>query len=230
MKRKIYIFLILILCLTITIFTNTNINVLANTDAQNFEVKVIGEGIYYASPDKATIYAKIETYDIQESYAKEKIKADFNNLKSILETYGISPNNISASYNNTYPIKDNCYYDTTVYFSNISFQIEINNLDILESVCEFLDNQENVNINSINYSLKNSNPSYLNALKLAIQDANEKVSSLYSGYNIVLLEIEEEENYYCSTLYKEYITEEISKDINQSLEIRAKIKATFSIE
>lgn len=80
----------------------------------------------------------------------------------------------------------------------------------------------------MNYKVSDCEKYYVQALQVAISNSFIKAQALGSA-NVALVKVEEDYNYCCDCVYREYSKENIATDIATHIEITANIQATYLV-
>lgn len=219
----------LLLCILFGSFTGSNIAVHAlsanndNMDVPPFKIVVRAEGSVEVLPDLAEVFLQIEYADLVKDTAENMAFELFEKTKSQLMEKGIAQEKIKKHSSYTYPCKDSFNND---YRTNIHFSFSVENLNDLQSILEDIEN-DYVTTYNVNYKVSNHEQHYLKALRAAIENSAIKAHLITGLDHLSLVKIEEDYNYCCDYVYREYNKESIEEDISTPIKITASIQATY---
>lgn len=178
-------------------------------------VTIYGEAKKEFAPSEATIYGRIEIIDLQKE--EENVLNIFEELKTNIEEKGgeIEPSFMYDSF---------CNFDgQIIYKSMLDFSIWCN-VENLEDCVKIIDEKEDVNFQSITFSLEDDD-AYNEVLSLATENAKGKAQSLLKVDNLEIENIEEVCHYYNSR-YKDFSAIDYDNLI-ENIVIEARVKLTM---
>lgn len=221
MKQKKYLILMLLLIIMLCSITSYSLPVMAQS---NLEIEIWSEGKIEILPDTAEINFSIQYIDKIEENSYNFTMETYNKILDILSSNNFDESNIKIQYIQTYSLNSN--YDIGFKTClNFSVKTDINNIYDIINLCE----HEYIEVQNINYSNSYNDRYYIDAVKLAIENAKEKVQQIYPNQNFIIENIKEENYYYPAVMYKEYVQQHIEQDMQTPIEIIALVRVTFKI-
>ena len=227
-KYKSKILITICVLLVVSLFSsNPHCLVLAKGElaSNSFELELVSTGQVEVLPDQAEVSISIEFVDLNKEQSQKNCVQLGKNVKEHLVSLGMNELDIKNNNSYTYPI-DNYGENAFKTYANISFVAHD-----LESLNDILGTFQSVYIKVTNicYSSTNYDTYYEQAMLLAQKNALERAHRLYPTSNVKLCKIEEIENYYPVTLYREYNPEFLETDNLTPLEISARVNVEFVI-
>lgn len=223
MKKRIFvIFLLLVATLILTLSGKS----VALAESRSLEsLTITGTSCISVEPDRAKISAEIQTLDIDKTKSNEDNFEIFENLISVLESNGLTKDDITLDYFTSYASYDYNNGKTLLgYYTLTDFSIQLNSLNEIKDYVSLLSENGVTSIKSITYSASNFENKYNEAVLGAIENAKEKAKVL--GYeNLELKEIKEESVYSSSSFSSAY--NKGTFDILGKITISAKVVAIF---
>ncbi len=219
--------LICILIMASLLNFNQNTLIFAKEEnlANSFKLELVSSGQIEVLPDQAEVNLSIEFVDLNKELSQKSCIQISKNVKAHLIYLGIDETNIKNNNSYTYPIEN---YGERAFktYANISFVSQsIDNLDDILSTLQ----SDYIKITNICYSSKDYDTFYEKALLEAQKNALEKAQRLYPNSIVKINKIQEIENYYPVSLYREYNPKFLETDHLTPLEITARVKVTFEI-
>lgn len=150
-------------------------------------ITVLGEGIYITNPDTAEISFGIQTRakTIAEGY--EEIKSIYNKFIETLNSIdNISTQSFVINYSSAYPVQNSPVCE---YQFNCNFSIKTKELSQIDNIIKKASEAGINSYNNVCYTIDDKTNAYNEALKIAKENALNKVSALYT--NAVLKELQE---------------------------------------
>lgn len=150
-------------------------------------ITVLGEGIYITNPDTAEISFGIQTRakTIAEGY--EEIKSIYSKFIETLNSIdNISTQSFVINYSSAYPVQNSPVCE---YQFNCNFSIKTKELSQIDNIIKKASEAGINSYNNVCYTIDNKTNAYNEALKIAKENALNKVSALYT--NAVLKELQE---------------------------------------
>ncbi|MDR4948539.1 SIMPL domain-containing protein [Neobacillus cucumis] len=152
-------------------------------------IKVTGEGTIHLQPDTASVNLGIITEMKELLAAQQQNSKDVAKVIEALRKLGIPANLIQTS---DYRIETEYDYDQGKqlfrdYKINHLLQVKIEDLSLIGKVVDTAV-QNGVNfVSNIQFSLKDKDSFYLQALNLALNNATEKAKTIASNLNVTLI-------------------------------------------
>jgi uncharacterized protein YggE len=176
---------------------NYNLSDYDNINASN-RLKVLGKGKISVKPDTAEMIIGVITEDIQLEVAQEENARITQQVINSIRAIGVSPKNIQTQNYNIRPNYD--YINGKQVFRGYEVS---NNLKVIinkiSSVGEIIDTAVKNGANSVSsiiFSISDETKYYYEALKLAVEDAQNKASvmtnELKVKLNIIPIQINEQ--------------------------------------
>ncbi|MGV8153715.1 MAG: SIMPL domain-containing protein [Alkaliphilus sp.] len=207
----------------------------------NGEIHVNGAGVIMAKPDMALVNVGVETASKNSSDAQSENATIFNKVIESLKKIGIDEKDIKTVSYNMFRER---YYDNEARrtvegnFKVIhSLQIVVRNIDNVGVVIDTaVDNGAN-QVSNIRFTVSDANKYYLEALKLAIENARRKANTMASTMDITSINPKKiiEQGFNIAPLIKEgmdMMAESKAMAPTQiesgELEIRANVQMVFS--
>ncbi|MBN4069390.1 SIMPL domain-containing protein [bacterium AH-315-G05] len=154
----------------------------------NGEIHVNGAGVVMAKPDIALVNVGVETSSKNSSDAQSENATISNKVIESLKKIGIDEKDIKTVSYNMFRER---YYDhetrKTVEgdFKVIhSLQIVVRNIDSVGAIIDTAVNSGANQVNNISFTVSDANKFYLEALKLAIKNANGKANAIANTMKI----------------------------------------------
>ncbi len=229
LSKNSLILISIMLLLLIPMINSSQNAITAYAESSQLSITIDGTAEQEVTPDTATIYANIQSLDLNEKTAKEKSKEIYNKVKNELIQNGLDSKNITII---SFSLNDNQIQNyrqkSLGYCSNLRFQFKTNTKN-MSSFFEILSNNGINDICSIEYSYSQSTNIYNELLKKAMNNAEQKAMDMLSNDNLQIVEITEKDNYYCPTLYKSGL--DVFDDTNNigQIKITAKVQVKFSV-
>ena len=209
-------------------------------------ITLVGEGKINIKPDTSDIVFYVSDISKETTEAQNKNKIKTQNIIDALKEYGISENNIKIQEYSIYPEYDyDDNYDEILKGYRASNKIVIKTKDI-DNIISIIDIGVKNGITScqeISFYIEENNDCYNKALKLALDNANDKanfIADILEKDNIQIIDITEiptynsykNEKYYSEVIYDSESSEE-NKIANTNIsyddiEIESTIYVTYS--
>lgn len=228
MKKNLIIFLTIItIALSIGLITNKSIKVFADEPISE-QITVIGESSTKLSADMAKINCNISFLDKTLEIAKDNAFNKYTQAKTVLKEFGISNENVNLIYFSTHPNYDYSLDRTLLgYNANLSFEFDLDSLESIKPCIDKLIKLGDININNVNYQVKDYVAEYNRVLQEAILNASEKAKTILNKQEVKILSIVEEETYNSCCMYKNFIQDAEESDFNNKISLSAKVKVIF---
>ena len=136
---------------------------------QNYSISVFGQASKFVTPDKAKVFAKIETLDLDKQVAKKQSNETIKKVVSALEKSGIEKEKIVLDCFQCYATNGDCCYDETGFRVSTTISVETS-VDNLSNLFTLLTENGVTNISHINFSLSNQNEVQQQALTEALKN------------------------------------------------------------
>lgn len=232
--KKVKVFLIvgiaLLLLVAVALMINTNIIAHAKTITPQ-KIIVNGSCENYFAPD--TAYVTMGVVNSTESNTTTEVSTlEYNptNLDNVLETLnsnGITKDNIfTKTLNMPFDMFNNMRTSNTVS-SLVEFKTtDIDNLNTLISTLQ----SDNANVKCVRYTLEDATDEYSSVLKCAIDNAVEKVETMFEGVSYNIVEVIEDHCFspqcYTNSMFK---TDGTKIDTEGSVLICGNVKVVFEL-
>ena len=137
---------------------------------------------------QAIVHLAAQSQQRTSAAAKEEVDHQVNEVIATLESIGLTPDDLSAGQISLSPRYDyrNNRQEFAGYFASRSIQVEIADLDILNTFLDAALAQEIGSINNIEYRSSQEQEAKELARKLAIEDSKEKAEYLAEAYGVEL--------------------------------------------
>ena len=163
-------------------------------------ISVSGRGVVTAQPDTAEINFSVTTEADTSSQAQSKNNEIYKKVVTALKAEGISESDIKTQWNNVYP---NIDYTNgrkiTGYRADNSFVVSTNDKDNTGKYIDAALKAGVTGVNGVNFSIKNPQQYYAQALKLAVKNAGESAEAIKEAIGageLKVYSIEEQPNGY----------------------------------
>ncbi len=163
-------------------------------------ISVSGRGVVTAQPDTAEINFSVTTEADTSSQAQSKNNEIYKKVVTALKAEGINESDIKTRWNNVYP---NIDYTNgrkiTGYRADNSFVVATNDKDNTGKYIDAALKAGVTGVDGVNFSIKNPQQYYAQALKLAVKNASESAEAIKEAIGageLKLYSIEEQPNGY----------------------------------
>lgn len=161
------------------------------TKAINNNIRVIGRGVISVEPDSAEVIIGVITQDALLSKAQEENSRVTNEVINSINEIGILPKYIQTQDYNIRSVYD--YIDGKQVFRAYEIsnylKVTIKNIDIAGEVIDTAVKNGANSISGINFIVSDSKEYYLEALRLAVEDAKNKAMVISEEINVSLNDI-----------------------------------------
>ena len=190
------------------------------------QITTYGEAKLELAPDRVTLNVCIETIDANKKDSRQKAQDLFNEVVNSLTQLGINKSDIVVT---SFYTRENVNCKNLMGFvSNIYFNFETNTNNTTNLISNLLEN-DGVEVSSVTYSLSDYDKIYSGLLNTAVQNAVAK-AGLLSSDNLEIVNIEEENYYYCPTLWRNSVDVLEDNGYIGKVEVSAKVKVTMQAE
>lgn len=152
------------------------------------QVSVSGVGEAKVEADMARVHLSAQAQSPTSAEAKDIVDQRVNEVIRILENVGLEEDDLTAgqiSISPRYNYRNNTQ-EFIGYFASRSIQVEIPDLDLLNTFLDAALEQEIDGINQIEYRTSKEEEAMALARELAIQDSKDKASFLAEAYDVDL--------------------------------------------
>lgn len=163
-------------------------------------ISVSGRGVVTAQPDTAEINFSVTTEADTSSQAQSKNNEIYKKVVTALKAEGINESDIKTRWNNVYP---NIDYTNgrkiTGYRADNSFVVATNDKDNTGKYIDAALKAGVTGVDGVNFSIKNPQQYYAQALKLAVKNASESAEAIKEAIGageLKVYSIEEQPNGY----------------------------------
>lgn len=227
--KKFLLSFLAVLVLFCGVIANSQItNLTFAEDNSSFSVCVIGEASKDVKPDLAKIFASIETLDMDAKNSKNLNLDTFSEVVSALTDFGITEEGIVLESYTAYPSYDYSAGKTlTGYYTLTSFSVDVVDLENVKPLIDLMTEKGVTSICSINFEVSNLDEIYNEVLAEALQNAENKAKQLTKKTELQIVDINEESQYYSTSLYKNYSDSLQSSQFVGDLIIKAKVLVKY---
>jgi len=159
-----------------------------STDSLIRQVNVSGIGEAKVEADMARVHLSAQAQSPTSAEAKDEVDQRVNEVIRILEKVGLEQEDLTAgqiSISPRYNYRNN-QQEFIGYFASRSIQVEIDDLDLLNTFLDAALEQQITGINQIEYRTSKEEEVKALARDLAIQDSKEKAEFLADAYGVQL--------------------------------------------
>ncbi len=204
-------------------------------------ISVSGRGVVTAQPDTAEINFSVTTDADTSSQAQSKNNEIYKKVIAALKAEGIAESDIKTQWNNVYPNID--YTNDrkiTGYRADNSFVVSTNDKDNTGKYIDAALKAGVTGVNGVNFSIKNPQQYYAQALKLAVKNAGESAEAIKEAIGageLKVYSIEEQPNGYSYITSSAMAKNESAMDSDagvpteisyDDIEISASVNAVYS--
>lgn len=212
---------------TVMAENDLNVTVIGEND-EKYSICISGEATKSVTPDKATIYASIETLDLDMKKSKDDNFAIFEEVLKALSDAGIEKDKIIFEGFSSYPNYDySAGKSLTGYRSTTTFSVALDDTAEISDIVDVLTKNGVTNIRHINYEVSNLEEVYQDVLLEAIENAKMKAQKVTQRDDIKIVSIKEEQVYSCTSLYRDYGNMVQEDAVIGQLDIRARVTVCF---
>jgi len=212
-----------------TVMADTDLNVtIVNENDEKYTITISGEATKDVTPDKATIYATVETLDLDMNKSKEDNFAVFEELLKALKDAGIEKDKIVFEGFSSYPSYDyTSGKSLTGYRSTTSFSVALDDIADIANILDVLTKNGVTNIRHINYEVSNLEDVYQDVLLEALENAKLKAQKVTQREDIKIVSVREEQVYSSTSLYRDYGNTIQDNAVIGQLTIKARVTVSF---
>lgn len=191
MKKILSIALVLMLIATVFIIDSSDLfaskSYADTTESDRSTVEVYGNATIEVEPDIAYINIGVNTENDDPSAAQKINKTKMDRIIKALKDEGLTDEELKTLNYNVYK---NYNYPKEgereeYYVVSNTLKITINDLSTIGRIIDVASDAGANNINNIQFSVKDDSEYYNEALKLAMESAKEKATSIMSTFNVI---------------------------------------------
>ncbi|KAB3527258.1 SIMPL domain-containing protein [Alkaliphilus serpentinus] len=202
------------------------------------EINVNGTGVLMVKPDIGIINIGIETSDPDSKKAQEENSKLSQQIMEALKASGIKEEDIKTAYYNMYREQ---YYNSSEnkpqqgdFKVSHSFEVTVKDIDKVGSTVDTAVSAGANNINQIRFTVSNTEKYYNEALKLAVNNAAGKASTIAETLGVTISKpMKVTESGYSEPTYNKYMDVRMEAAMDSTpitageLEIRAHVSVTY---